>query len=307
MKVLITGANGLVGQKLIPVFFKDENFKIVAVSRGKARFNSDFRQLKYYDLDITDREQVFNIIHLEKPDIIVHAAAMTNVDYCESHQDDCWEVNVQSVVHMLQAAETYNSFFVQLSSDFVFAGNKRFLTEEDTPNPINFYGQSKFQAENFVLKSRVPHAILRTAVVYGKARKMSRSNIILWVKSNLENNKPIQVVDDQYRSPTLAEDLAEGCYLVAKQRSTGIYNIAGGEVLTPYQMSLKVAKHFKLDKSLISRTDASEFVQPAKRPLETGLVIDKAKYELGFQPHTFEQGIKIFANQVDQEPCLSGE
>ncbi|MEM9671728.1 MAG: SDR family oxidoreductase [Bacteroidota bacterium] len=307
MKVLITGVNGLLGQKLLSIFCKNKDcsFDIVAVSRGRARFDGSYKQLKYYDLDITHREQVFNIIHLEKPDVIIHAAAMTNVDYCESHQEDCWEVNVQSVVHMLQAAEAYNSFFVHLSSDFVFAGDKRFLTEEDKPHPINFYGQSKFQAEKFVLKSRVPHAVIRTAVVYGIAHKMSRSNIILWVKRNLEDGKSIRVVDDQYRSPTLAEDLATGCYLIVQKQSTGIYNIAGGEVLTPYEMAIKIADYFGLDKSLITRTDASEFVQPAKRPLETGLVIDKAKFELGYQPHSFDQGVAILASQLDEEYCLT--
>jgi len=307
MKVLITGANGLLGQKLLPVFLEEKEFKIIAVSRGKARFETKHSQLKYYDLDITAREQVFNIIHLEKPDVIIHAAAMTNVDHCELHQEECWEVNVQSVVHMLQAAEAYNSFFIQLSSDFVFAGDKRYLTEDDSPNPVNFYGQSKLQAESFVLRSRVPHAVIRTAVVYGKASNLSRSNIILWVKNSLEENKPISVVDDQYRSPTLAEDLALGCYLVVKKRATGIYNIAGDDVLTPYQMALKVADYYNLDKSLISRTNGSEFVQTAKRPPETGLIIDKAKFELGYLPHTFDQGIEILASQLDEETYITRE
>ncbi|MEQ9440973.1 MAG: SDR family oxidoreductase, partial [Cyclobacteriaceae bacterium] len=249
-------------------------------------------------LDITQRDHVFNIVHLVRPDIIIHTAAMTNVDYCEQHQDACWEVNVQSVVHLLHAAEAYNSFFVHLSTDFIFSGDQRHLSEEAIPNPVNFYGQSKLQAEHFVQQSRVEYAILRTALVFGIVPAMSRSNIVLWVKNSLDAQKPIQVVNDQYRTPTLAEDLAMGCYLIVQQRATGIYNISGGEVLTPYQMALIIAEFFELDQSLITRTDASGFSQPARRPLETGLIIDKARTTLGYQPHSFRESLEIISPQI---------
>ena len=298
IKVLLTGGNGLLGQKLIPLLLSDDTIYPVITSRGAARFDQPYQDFQYFDLDITKREHVFNIVHLVQPDIIIHTAAMTNVDYCEQHQNECWEVNVQSVAHLLHAAEAYNSFFIHLSTDFIFAGGKRYLTEEDTPRPINFYGQSKLQAEALVQQSRVKHAILRTALVYGLVLGMSRSNIVLWVKSSLEAQRPIRVVDDQYRTPTLAEDLAIGCYLVAKQRAEGVYNISGGEVLTPYQIALEVANVFQLDSSLISRTDASEFSQPAQRPPETGLIIDKARSSLGFEPHTFREGLVALQEQL---------
>ncbi len=298
MKVLITGANGLLGQKLLTLFLDNGGFSVITTSRGIARFPIEKLNVKYYDLDITRRDHVFNIIHMEKPDVIIHTAAMTNVDFCETHQEDCWEVNVRSVVHLLHAAESYNSFFIHLSTDFVFSGEKRYLTEKDTPKPVNFYGQSKLQAEMFVLQSRVAHAILRTALVYGVVQNMSRSNIVLWVKNSLENNQPIRVVDDQYRTPTLAEDLAMGCYLVATQKASGIFNISGGELLSPYEMALQVASVFGLDESLISRTDSTEFSQPAKRPLETGLIIDKAKSELGYNPRTFQEGLSLVSQQL---------
>lgn len=298
MKVLITGANGLLGQKLLPLFLENKGFEVTLTSKGKARFDIKNAQTKYYDLDITNRDHVFHVIHLEKPDVIIHTAAMTNVDYCETHQEDCWEVNVQSVIHLLHAAEAYNSFFVHLSTDFIFPGDKRTLTEEDVPEPVNFYGQSKLQAETLVLRSRVPHAIVRTALVYGVIPKMSRSNIVLWVKNSLENNKPIQVVDDQYRTPTLAEDLAMGCYLVVTQRATGIFNISGGEIISPYAMALQIATIFGLDKKLIFRTDSTEFSQLAKRPLETGLIIDKAKFELGYHPRSLQAGLKLVCQQL---------
>lgn len=297
-KVLLTGANGLLGQKLLPLLVADESMEVFATSKGKARFPEMARPVKYYSLDITRRDHVFNVVHLVRPDIVIHTAAMTNVDRCEDQQDTCWEVNVQSVVHLLHAAEAYNSFFVHLSTDFIFAGDQRYLREDATPNPVNFYGQSKLQAEHFVRQSRVDHAILRTALVYGIVPEMSRSNIVLWVKNSLEAQKPIQVVDDQYRTPTLAEDLAQGCHLVAQQRATGIYNISGGEVFTPYQIAQQTAEFFGLNSALISRTNTSHFRQRARRPLETGLIIDKATSELGYRPHSFRDGLELVSEQI---------
>jgi len=134
--------------------------------------------------------------------------------------------------------------------------------------------------------------------VYGIADDMSRSNIVLWVKKSLEEKKTIQVVNDQWRTPTLAEDLAEGCFLILKKEATGIFNISGKDFLSPYQMAIKTADFFGLDKSFIVESDSTKFTQPAKRPPKTGFIIDKAVNQLGYQPHSFEQGIDILAKQV---------
>lgn len=296
-KILLTGANGLLGQKLTCLLSLDKEIQVVATSTGPARFDLP-QSVKYIALDITQRGQISKVMKLVKPDIIIHTAAMTNVDYCEQHQDACWEVNVQSVVQLLQAAEEYNSFFIHLSTDFIFDGKQRQLREDATPNPINFYGHCKLQAERFVKQSKVDYAILRTALVYGLVPNMSRSNIVLWVKNSLETPQTIRVVDDQYRTPTLAEDLAMGCFLIAQQRATGVYNISGGEMLTPYQMALSIAYYFGLDEKLISRTDASGFSQLAKRPPETGLIIDKARKELGYHPCSFLDGLLLLEQQL---------
>ena len=135
-------------------------------------------------------------------------------------------------------------------------------------------------------------------MVYGIAQDLSRSNIILWVKSSLEQGKEIQVVDDQVRTPTLAEDLAAGCILIAEKGATGVYNISGSELLTPYEMAMQTAEFFDLDKSLIKRTDSTRFTQPAKRPMKTGFIIEKARKQLGYAPKTFREGIGILAKQI---------
>jgi dTDP-4-dehydrorhamnose reductase len=187
---------------------------------------------------------------------------------------------------------------VHLSTDFIFDGSEGPLTEDAIPNPVNFYGETKLEAEKIIISSGISWAIARTVLVYGIVPGLGRSNIILWVKENLENKKTIKVVDDQWRTPTLAEDLAQGCWLLTKNKATGVYNISGSDMLTPYDMAQMVADNFQLDNKYITRANSSTFSQPAKRPLKTGFIIDKARTELGYQPHSFSEGIKIIAGQV---------
>jgi dTDP-4-dehydrorhamnose reductase len=187
---------------------------------------------------------------------------------------------------------------VHLSTDFVFDGEAGPYSEEDLPNPISYYGKSKLAAEEIVKQSAIKWSIVRTVLVYGVVHDYGRTNIVLWVKNSLEAKKTIQVVNDQYRTPTLAEDLAIGCWLVVHQDAEGIFHISGKETLTPYDMALQVADYFKLDKTYIKKADASSFSQPAKRPPRTGFDVSKAEKVLGFAPHNFTQGIAVVASQI---------
>jgi dTDP-4-dehydrorhamnose reductase len=223
---------------------------------------------------------------------------MTNVDQCETEKEACWQQNVSAVQYLVEAAEKHKSFLIHLSTDFIFDGKGGPYDEMAKPAPLSYYGESKLAAEKIVLKCKAKWAIARTVLVYGVAHDMSRSNIILWVKKNLEDGKTIQVVNDQFRTPTLAEDLAMGCYLIMENGAKGIYNISGKEMLTPYEMAIKTADYFKLDKKLINKTDSTKFSQPAKRPLKTGFIIQKAVEDLGYDPHSFEEGIKLVAEQL---------
>ncbi len=295
MKILITGANGLLGQKLAGMLQHEEGIETLATSRGEKKFIS---AISYKSMDIEDKDQVNEVINRFRPDTIIHTAAMTNADTCEEEKENCWKTNVTAVEHLVAAAEANKSFFIYLSTDFVFSGEAGPYSEEDETGPVNYYGKSKAAAEEIVKNCKTSWAIIRTVLVYGINPSLSRSNIILWVKNSLENSRDIQVVDDQVRSPTLAEDLAAGCLLVAKKKAGGIWHISGKDILTPYEMAIKTAGFFGLDKSFIHRTDSSRFTQPAKRPPKTGFIIKKAEEELGYKPHSFEEGIAILAAQI---------
>lgn len=296
--LLLTGANGLLGQKLVELIVSKNEFNLIATGRGANRLPSQ-GGYQYLELDITNQNAVNQAFEKYKPQLVIHGAAMTNVDQCELEMENCWVQNVLATRYIAEAAHKHQSFLLHLSTDFIFEGKNGPLTEEEKPAPVSFYGYSKLAAEQLITKMEgLNWSIARTVLVYGIAHDMSRTNIILWVKKSLQDKKNIKVVDDQWRTPTLAEDLAMGCYLIVQKEAKGVYNISGKDFLTPYEMALKVVDYFKLDGSLITKADSTTFTQPAKRPAKTGFIISKAEKDLGYKPHSFEEGITILAGQL---------
>ncbi|MCY7349304.1 MAG: SDR family oxidoreductase [Cytophagaceae bacterium] len=296
--LLITGSNGLLGQKLVALLRHNPDINLVATARGANRlpFSDGYA---YHEMDITDAANVANVMDEVRPQAVIHAAAMTNVDQCEAEKELCWNMNVHATEYIVDACAKHDSFLCHVSTDFIFDGAAGPYTEDATPSPLSFYGWSKYAAEEVIRRSDLRWGIARTVLVYGIAYDMSRSNIILWVKGSLESSKTIKVVTDQFRSPTLAEDLAMGCWLIADQEAEGIFNISGKDLLTPYEMAHKTARFFNLDSSLITEADSSTFTQPAKRPPRTGFILDKAQRVLGYAPHSFEEGIALLAQQME--------
>lgn len=302
MKILITGSNGLLGQKLVHKLKADEEVDLIATARGQNRLKAK-TGYQYHDLDITIEQQVKQVLGKYNPDVVINTAAMTNVDACEKDKGGCDKLNVDAVRYLVDACREINSHLVHLSTDFIFDGEDGPYREEDEAKPVSYYGESKLKSEKIVQESGVSHSIIRTVLVYGVAEAMSRSNIVLWAKGALENQQRINVVDDQYRTPTLAEDLAEGCILAGKQKAQGVFNISGEGYMSILELVWKVADFWKLDKSLITAVSSNTLSQPAKRPPKTGFVLEKAKSQLGYKPHTFEQGLAV----VDQQLAAQSE
>lgn len=293
MKVLVTGANGLLGQHLIKQLL-DKGYTVVGTGKGDARLHLEgyADRYSYRTLDVSDASDVQEVMDDEKPEVVVHAAAMTQVDECELHPEQCEKVNVTGTALIAADAELYAKHFIYVSTDFVFDGEQGNYKEEDDLKPISYYGFTKMQAEAITESSTIPWAIVRTCLVYGNILEGTRSNIITWVKDSLEQGKDIKVVSDQWRTPTYVEDLAKGIVLIIDQQATGIYHISGKDLLTPYDIAIQTADLLQLDTSKITKVDASTFKQPGKRPPKTGFVIDKARKELGYEPVTFSEGIK---------------
>jgi dTDP-4-dehydrorhamnose reductase len=300
-KILITGSNGLLGQKLVYALRTRKNIQVIATSVGPNRLTQT-EGYTYESLDITNKAEVFAIVKKQQPDVIINTAAMTNVDACESKREECWTLNVTAVQHLVDAitkGEKKDTHLIHLSTDFIFDGDKGSeYVETDKPNPQSYYALSKYESEKILQQSKIKWAIARTIIVYGIVDNMSRSNIVLWAKDALSKGQKINVVDDQFRSPTLAEDLADGCILIADKGATGIYHLSGPETMSILTLVYRVADFWKLDKSVVTPSKSTTLNQAARRPPYTGFVIDKAKRELGYQPHSFEEGLAILSQQL---------
>ena len=291
MKILVTGANGFVGNYLVRQLLQNGQL-VVATSKGDCRLEFDLKDnFEYVSLDFTDIEQVKKVFKGHRPQMVVHAGAMGRPDECEEKRELAFKINVTGTENLLHAAASLHSHFIFLSTDFVFAGDKLMYKEEDKTGPVNYYGTTKLLAEEQVLQYPFDKTIIRTILVYGKPLT-GRNNILTIVKEKLENGETYHVYDDQVRTPTYVEDLCAGIIASIEKRATGIFHIGGKDVLTPFDMAYKVAEYLKLDKSLLRKVTRENFSQPALRPLLTGLDISKARNELGFNPISFEEGLK---------------
>ncbi len=297
-KVLITGSNGLLGQKLVYKLLAEKNHDIIATARGENRLKEK-EGYKFISLDVTNENDVEEVISTVNPDVVIHTAAMTNVDQCETKMDEADLLNVQAVQYIVDACVKTNTFLVHLSTDFIFDGENGPYKETDEVNPLSFYGMTKLKAEQIIIESKVKAAILRTVLVFGIVDDMSRSNIVLWAKGAFEKGTPINVVVDQFRTPTLAEDLADGCMLAADQEITGVFNISGKDFMSIYELVERVGKFWDLDTSNMTKVSSDTLNQTAKRPYKTGLILNKAMGILGYNPRSFEEGLEIVKKQIE--------
>jgi dTDP-4-dehydrorhamnose reductase len=298
--ILTTGSNGLLGQKLTEKVLAEGRVKLVATSKGENRYAVK-NGYEYAEMDILDITQVRAVIERYKPDAIIHTAAMTNVDTCEANKELCHQLNVDAVQNLLSLCEEKNIQLIHLSTDFVFDGADGPYKEGDTVNPVSYYGESKVMAEELLKNSKANWSILRTILVYGITNDMSRSNIVLWAKGALEKASPINVVNDQWRMPTLAEDLAEACLLAVEKNARGIYHVSGKDYMSIADLVRKVADYWTLDQSFINEISSTSLNQTAKRPVKTGFVLDKTIKDLGYNPHSFEEGLAILDQQMRKD------
>jgi len=291
MKILITGANGFLGYYLVEQLLA-KKYSVIATGKGECRLPFTHAvNFQWLSMDFTDPFSIHDVFENIKPDVVVHAGAMSKPDECEMDQMKAYLVNVEGTVQLLINSEELKSFFVFLSTDFVFDGERGMYNENDAPRPVNYYGRTKLEAEEAVKEYEYDWAIVRTVLVYGRNHS-GHNNILKIVKEKLEKGEEYNVVDDQLRTPTYVGDLAKGIVSIIDKKATGVFHLSGKDILTPYQIAIKTAKHLKLDSSVIKKVTAASFNQPAKRPLKTGFVIDKAKKELGYEPVSFEEGLR---------------
>lgn len=293
MKVLITGANGFLGQHLT-LYLTEKGYNTIACSRGECRIAQKF-SIQYYSADVTDELGVASMITTVQPEVVIHTAAMSKPDECNNNKEACLLINVEATKFLLRSLSSIQQtppHLIYISTDFIFGENGPH-SEEDIAAPLNFYGETKLHAEQLVTESGLMYTIIRPVFIYGPVLQGMRPSFLHWVKNNLEQSKMIKVVSDQQRTPTFVIDICKGIETSITKKIEGVYHLAGKDLLSPYQMAIAVANFLKLDAALIENVTSETFAEPVKRAKRSGLKIDKARKLLGYEPVSFEEGIQL--------------
>lgn len=294
-RILITGANGLLGQAVMHIFTRESDFELVQSSvedKPFINFGSE-----YYKLDITNKEEVKEAVRRFNPKIILNCAAFTDVDKCETERELCWKLNVDAVKNLIIASRINDAKIIHYSTDYVFDGKNGPYDETAVPNPISFYGRSKLASENALVASGADFAIIRTMVLFGLGVNV-KPNFALWMINKLKTKEPINIVDDMSGNSTVSDDLAYGSLKLIEKNAKGIYNIAGRDIESRYDFTMKLCDVFGFDKKLVARIKTKELNQPAPRPLKSGLITLKAETELGFRPMDTIESLRFLKYQL---------
>ena len=289
-KILITGAEGQLGVA-IQRKFRDK-FDIYPTNKIISESGDS---LGSKILDITERSDVETMINVINPDIIINCAAYTDVDESERNKDQAHMVNVVGLQNLIHASD-HHTYFVQISSDYVFDGDTGPYSVEDHTYPINYYGKTKLEAENILRGSRRKYLIIRTNVLYSEDLTF-KANFFAWVYKSLTQHKSISVVNDQISNPTYVSHLVEAIFLCIILNTEGIYHYGSDDFLSRYEFSIIIAKVFGFDKSLISPIDTRSLFKrvksyTAKRPINSGLKVDKIENELNISTYSSEYSLK---------------
>jgi dTDP-4-dehydrorhamnose reductase len=263
---------------------------------GSSLNNNKYSSSKYvfFNADIRDKKQVESLFQSSTPDIVINTSALSVPDYCESHHEEAWSTNVTAVENLAEYCEKYQSKLIHLSTDFVFDGNTdKLYTEKDSPNPINYYGITKWESEKKVESICSSYAIVRVVVVYGKSLPGQHGNIVQLVVNKLRAKEQLYVVSDQFRTATFVNDISQGIERLFFHPENGIYHICGSECLSISEIAYRVADYLHLDKSLICPITTEQMHEATPRPRFSGLNIDKARNELKYTPHSLEEALEV--------------
>jgi len=292
MRLLITGGSGLLGSKIASIAVQKGYEAHSGYNKHEAINGTPIK------LDICNKNTVSKAFERIKPEAVIHAAALTNVDQCEEDMELAWRVNIEGTKNILESSERHNAFLVYVSTDYVFSGEEGMYKETDRPKPINHYGLTKLEAEKIVTASAIEWCIARPSVIYGSTPAAGKINFALWILNKLKNREPMKIITDQLVSPTLNTNLAEMILEIIERRLTGIYHLAGATPINRYEFATLIAETFQLDKTLISPAKSTEMKWLAKRPRNTSLNVEKASKTLKNKPLKIQDALNKLKEEV---------
>ena len=285
MRIFIVGASGFVGRIMFEYLSGEhETFGSFYLNPVKGLIH----------LNMTDLKAVKEILTSLKPDVIIHPAANPNVEYCEEHPKETWQVNVEGSRNIIETAREIGVKFVYFSSDYVFDGTNGPYSEDDVPNPINEYGLQKLAVEKLIKNYLEKYLIIRITVVYGWEPR--GKNFVMGLIKNLKNGDFMKVPYDQIGSPTYANNMIQAVKELIEADKTGIYHVAGTDVMDRYTFAKNVAEIFELDENLLIPVTTNQLNQKAKRPLKAGMKVDKVQKDVSIRLMSVRNGLEDMKN-----------
>ena len=284
MSIFLTGGSGLLGSKIAEIALKEHE-----VFAGYCHNKPEFGEPVKFDLD---KDTDLGVIYEIKPEVIIHTAALTNVDECETNKELAYKINAEGTKKVAEIAKELGSFLIYVSTDYVFSGDKGKYKEEDEPNPIDYYGYTKLLGEKYC------ECIARPCVIYGAKPASGKVNFALWLMNNLRNEEEVKIVTDQFITPTLNTNLAKMLLGVAERELKGIFHLAGATRVSRYDFALRIAKEFELDESLITPSRMAEMKWIASRPKDSSLDTSKASKYLKEKPYDLDKALENLKGEL---------
>ncbi len=284
MKLLVLGGSGLIGNALLKNY-KNE-FDILTTFYKNHISIKNVRSFQYsFPNDLNNLRE---LLEKEKPDVLVNTMGYSNIDFCELNKSDTEMLHVEVTEKICKLCENIGTKQIFLSSDYVFDGEKGNYSEDDVPNPVNYYGLSKLKAEQLILKNPI-NTVIRTSVIYDWDYRARFFNSVI---KNLQNNQEVNATTDVYNSVTFLDNLVESIFKVITLNQNGIFHVVDSACVNRFEFAEMIAKIFRLDKNLIKTVSVQDEPKNiAKRPKNACLNNSKAKKELGLNFNTIEEGV----------------
>lgn len=292
MRLLITGGGGLMGSKVAEVAASQEHEVFFGCHR-EYHEHHEISHGKGIKLDLMDHASIVEAVRLSRPEVVIHTAALTDVDRCETDRDAAYKINVLGTKVLYESARDMGAFTIYTSTDYVFDGARGMYSEEDKANPISYYGYSKFLGEAYC------DAVARTCVIYGARPASGKINFALWIIDRLKKGESAKIVTDQYITPTLNTNLAGMALELAERRLTGVFHLSGATRISRYDFARELASVFDLDDELIIPSRIAEMKWTARRPADSSLDTSKAAKCLSEKPMALREALRTLKAEID--------
>ena len=288
-KILVTGSAGLIGTQIVKDLLDNHKQVYSCYNKTKPKLGI------ITHLDLTKKDDIVNTMNRIKPDVVIHLGAMTDVELCETETELAKKINTDATEILALESEKYNTFFVYMSTDYVFDGKVGMKKENDKTNPINFYGKSKLDGERVFKKITTPNVIVRTSTPFGIHSK--KISFPIWVKKNLELKKEISVVVNQYTSPSYVPNISKMIIEIMERKITGIIHLAGATKISRYDFAVQICKIINANKQFLKLIKMDQMDWKAQRPADSSLSVSKANKILKNKPEKIEDSLKLLFNQ----------